>query len=1096
MKRPRGPVYIKNDIPYVLTNFNTEEPTVFNRDYIFVNNMSPAESSILDNHSRILAAKNLDRVKQFLNPNILNTFIQEINIRLPRIEHRRINIEQKFNYVSKGPNYQEHNINVNGINYVVSQCVGTTSKIILDKLDIGKYSENLAQRLLNPNLTQNIDIYPLIDMAINIYKNLYINQEENRAHFYCIFSTQYDNETSFNIDRRDLDSSFFEDRRYFDRNVYIVLKLSSDPTIIAYEIMYLMYRLAYLYRTFTDAYDIASENFITTEARIRQIISTKHYTFSHVIQGTIKVSEMRNACINAQDPILRAEFKRLYDYLDQNRIVLTSPGSYRNCLFIALILGEKNLQWENLSKEKQRNIQKHASKIKKEVYGSTDKFNYSIQDIKKVFEHSKYRNTQIYIFNFKLELICSHLPPPDRHGDLKKICIYLFGGHAFAAVFNKNFIPPDSKSKCIVKKTRPPIQKREYYRAFAWDIETTQEGYPYAIGMEELTRRNTYRAFFDDDPKYKRDVFLMFLEYLHKNFFYTIYGYAHNSGKFDSVFLLKYIRNHHLFEWINMNEFNGRILELVLVSKHKKLTIILRDSYALIRMPLLKACQAYNTFYTKDEIDHKSIHNHNYKPKIHEYNIYKYLKYDIKSLKELLNKDREVLEKEFSFNIHKYVLTSTGIANYYFHKFHNFAKYPLFHPSQIEESFIRKGYFGGICQNYYRGIFKSSPGHLLLYLDVNSFFPAIMAKQYLPYGKGKWHFFTKLPADFFGFVHVKITGGRKDSFNIFRFRSMLGLIDPAFKTPHEGIFFSELIRLAIKYNNIFHYNIQFIGGYSYKKAKYMKDVIELLYKKKLATPKNTALYKFRKEIMNSIYGRHALRSEMSRAVLVRNPRTLMKNIIAGGLVEYSNKIAIVKETTNAKDTFITLPATITGWSHVILLEIMIKIQLAGYKVYYTDTDSLITDMPLQLISEIYPIHPTDLGALSFEVSDTKCEKISEICLIAPKAYSIKYADNSTMVKLKGFPRRNKYTSLEINEDEIIFRNPAKRGTRELTHDLMCDMVRNNKVIKCEYTQFVCGKKGMLTDEPKVSMTPIIVEIRGRINKGILHSNGKITPKIV
>ncbi len=96
------------------------------------------------------------------------------------------------------------------------------------------------------------------------------------------------------------------------------------------------------------------------------------------------------------------------------------------------------------------------------------------------------------------------------------------------------------------------------------------------------------------------------------------------------------------------------------------------------------------------------------------------------------------------------------------------------------------------------------------------------------------------------------------------------------------------------------------------------------------------------------------------------------------------------ETTNASPPYVIphIAAWVTSRSRAKLWRIMHSILRAGFKIFYCDTDSVLTDAPIQ--------SSTKLGDLKLE-----CQ-VKRAWFVAPKLYFLEKLDNVATVKAKGF----------------------------------------------------------------------------------------------
>ena len=209
---------------------------------------------------------------------------------------------------------------------------------------------------------------------------------------------------------------------------------------------------------------------------------------------------------------------------------------------------------------------------------------------------------------------------------------------------------------------------------------------PFVAGFYEL---GNYLQFWGDD------CVTQLIDYLNSRTDRLII-YAHNGGKFDFFFMLKYLEN-------PLKVISGRIAQCNL-GIHE-----LRDSYSIIPIAL--------GVYKKDTIDYQIMELENREANKAE--ISAYLKSDCVYLFELVDKFRDRFGD-------KLTIGATAIAD--LQKFHPFESQNSGH-----DQYFRPYYFGGRVECFESGIIK---GDWKIY-DVNSMYPDVMKRFKHPTG-AKW----------------------------------------------------------------------------------------------------------------------------------------------------------------------------------------------------------------------------------------------------------------------------------------------------------------------------------------------------------------------
>lgn len=235
-------------------------------------------------------------------------------------------------------------------------------------------------------------------------------------------------------------------------------------------------------------------------------------------------------------------------------------------------------------------------------------------------------------------------------------------------------------------------------RVAVFDCETepfdgvTEIYKPFAIGFYDGT---TYRRFWGEDAPYD------FIKFLRK-YSEPLILYAHNGGKFDFLFFMRWIEGNILL-------INSRITK-AFIGIHE-----LRDSYSIIPEPLASfrgknqkqelTEQEYLTIFARKNREH-------YKAFILEY-----LKDDVLTLYEGVNYFRD----DFGD-----ALTIGMAALKEFRKIYKFGRL-----NESQDKLFRHFYFGGRCQCFRVGKFFS-PEEPYQVFDVNSMYAAVMKNHRHP----------------------------------------------------------------------------------------------------------------------------------------------------------------------------------------------------------------------------------------------------------------------------------------------------------------------------------------------------------------------------
>jgi len=366
---------------------------------------------------------------------------------------------------------------------------------------------------------------------------------------------------------------------------------------------------------------------------------------------------------------------------------------------------------------------------------------------------------------------------------------------------------------------------------------------------------------------------------------YTLY--AHNLGRFDSVFLLKTLSNAG-YDLKGQWKDND-ILVLKITDKQRKLTVKLKDSLKLLPSSLDKLLISYGCDINKGLFPHKFVSANNLyyigsKPeikyyidenltsgeqgKIKQYNnlpeifnlkeeCLNYLEKDILGLLEIMNKVSNHYFNEYKLNITKFsTLPSISLAIYGFwfkdnkHKI-KMIKGPL-------EGFIRQAYFGGNSQIFVKG--KDRLVKEGYHYDMNSQYPYAM-KNMMPTGNPIFTNNKDINYYKLGFVLAKITPPTKEVLtNLFiKKRNEDGSIS----CPRET-FYEYISTVDLKQGLQYGYKADIFCGINFPDACEEGEIfgkfVDTLYKIK-STSTDPVEKQIAKLSLNSTYGKFAQKEQ-------------------------------------------------------------------------------------------------------------------------------------------------------------------------------------------------------------------------------------------
>lgn len=378
---------------------------------------------------------------------------------------------------------------------------------------------------------------------------------------------------------------------------------------------------------------------------------------------------------------------------------------------------------------------------------------------------------------------------------------------------------------------------------------------------------------------------------------------------------------------------------------------------------------------------------------------------------------------------------------------------------------------------------------MLYYYDVVSMYPWVMVNHELPYGDTYYEaasestkFLEGVPVGVRGFIRIRVTGGNS-RYNMIRVNQKnIGLVAPFIKNPMTIIIYSAELDFIRKNNDIFGYEWEVLGWYHFKHARFLAGITEEFFALKTASKGNPPVYRAAKERLNSIYGHFGIRMWSKQMVLVNRAMDFRTLVSSGHLIESSGSLAIVNRRIMPSIRSTAIAAAITSLAHVRLMENILVCLRADHKVFYCDTDSLITTAGPEIIEEIQPI---GLGLGEMEVEMIASSGV----FTARKIYALRgVADH---IKIKGVSK-GPYKTREDTPEGPIFR--GKGGDVYITMEDLEGLI-HGKAIQVEVFRVYGGKTRYIHREGVKGAT-VLIKITGRFTNGTVLENGEVIPVII
>ena len=526
--------------------------------------------------------------------------------------------------------------------------------------------------------------------------------------------------------------------------------------------------------------------------------------------------------------------------------------------------------------------------------------------------------------------------------------------------------------------------------------------------------------YFNSDKISELQIAEMFINHLlkcAKN--QNIIVYMHNLGSFDGVILLNALKQSIFLDKMNLVIRNNSFYQIKIGNNIK-----IRDSYKLIpksldeiSLNLIGKGKIKVNFTDTQFANNKSL-------------ILRYCLNDSKLLFTILCKLNKTMISLYSTSITE-SMTMSSLTFKIFRKF--FCTNNLIaNSNKFKDNIydlICKSYRGGITEVYI------PYGEKLNYYDINSSYPYAMLNN-MPTGLPTEVKGSDIDLDvFFGFLKIIIkVKGEKIPF--------LGIKKNGVNIYPNGQFtisvFSEELKYAMQINNITI--IKIISGISFKPQKIFNKFVLENFEKRQNSSNNIDKLIY-KSILNFLYGRLGMKRNTNYTKLIKNSNIHISNVIFNQNVIFKSKnrslisgsgslnesdILQIIDKFDPEDKLIILDkirkfhlsqknslsaihisSAIAAYARIKIDQEKRHIFKMGGSVYYSDTDSIVTNLNLNT---------------SDNIGDLKLEyKLKKAYFISPKVYMLITKDNNRIIKFKGL--ESLHSNLQYSGDnfESIFK---------------------------------------------------------------------------
>jgi hypothetical protein len=252
--------------------------------------------------------------------------------------------------------------------------------------------------------------------------------------------------------------------------------------------------------------------------------------------------------------------------------------------------------------------------------------------------------------------------------------------------------------------------------------------------------------------------------------------------------------------------------------------------------------------------------------------------------------------------------------------------------------------------------------------------------------------------------------------------------------------FSEELINAKKYG----YKFKVLKGYTFDSDYIFRDFVNDLYEIKCNHPKDHPMYLISKLLLNSLYGRFGMHIEtfLTHNSIVTNDELyeMMEHNNILDVLNFDDDLNLITYIPNNKDKddndnslfndmtkfniSISLSAAITAYARIHMSQF--KNVNNSYELYYSDTDSISIDRPLEdnMIGK-------ELGKMKLEYVFDKA------VYLGPKVYGGITNEGKEIIKAKGYKNKDQFKKDQLDFktlESLLYLNNDEINKLEINHE--------------------------------------------------------------